>query len=170
MKKLFVVLSSPQLIQVDYSGSHGCYSAVVPDALSKNKVSKLCNYFGFKPDAGKFHVTLMYSRKPVSDSEPKRSVFKGVCSELTSWRGHDNKTYIVALIKSDDLNKEHERLKSLGAEHSFGDYSAHITLDAREGEISQRNKLIIEKLNEQLEKYPISMTFIHQFIGDVKGA
>ena len=166
--ELFVTLCSPELEVIPYSMENGCYSAVTPDKASRLKLLNLGEQLGFDINPDKLHITVIYSEKPVSDPKVKSGKFAATCREVGYWTGHDGKTYVVAKINSDELHAEHQRLRSLGAEHSFPDYSPHVTLDASEGELSKKLKKSIDEVNGIISRYPMELIFENQFIGDLK--
>jgi 2'-5' RNA ligase len=167
--ELFVSLSSPELEVIPYSMKNGCYSAVTPDQPSKTKLINLARTLGFtKFDPEKLHVTLMYSESPITNAKVASAEFPAICKEVSYWTGHDGKTYVVAKLSGDALFNEHERLKGLGAKHSFDEYSPHVTLDASEGELSDKLKTAIDEVNASLGRYPMNLMFADQFIGDLK--
>ena len=88
----------------------------------------------------KLHVTLMYS--PSSDLDPSdlltimQEEFDGVrvSCDVIGFECFDspdrdqNTSALVLKLKSNILDAMHQRLKALGCKHSYGEYSAHVTI------------------------------------------
>lgn len=84
------------------------------------------------------HVTLVYSRTAGADPARLRLPEQGMRIEahvcgLEYWDGHNDTGYVVLKLESQGLQDLHERFKAAGAEHSFPDYSPHMTVAAKVG-------------------------------------
>lgn len=163
-----VSLSSPEWVPLEYTGNNGCYSAAMPNERSKEILVLLGKMLGYEIDPGTLHCTLVYSKKPLTKVPEKIKKFEAKCIEVKHWKGHDNKTYIVANLESEDLNNANKRLTELGAEHSFDDYTPHVTLNCSEEEPSEDVLKRIAHLNRIIKENEMNFIFVNQFIGDLK--
>lgn len=166
--RLLLSLSSPELEKKPYTGTQGLYSAVTPDERSAALLQQLAAAMGFKNvDPAKLHCTVMYSR----DTWPKQcscnpnQIYTATVDHLKYWGGHDDKGYIVAVLKCPALQEEHERFKRMGCTPTFEVYEPHVTLWAG----LEFNDVMHEKLNtvNSLLRQP-EVVFSNQFIGDLK--
>ena len=165
--KILISLSSPELDIIKFTGTHGCYSAVTPDADSKALLVAIAHLLGVETDPGKLHCTVMYSeaapkRKP--GCNPNR-IRKATISQITHWDGHDDKGYLVALLDSPDLQEEHARLRTLGCKPTFDEYKPHITLFAGI-KMTPELQATIDSLHGVLPD-DIELNLLNQFIGDL---
>jgi 2'-5' RNA ligase len=118
------------------------YACALPDRESRRRLLEavLATEPPFDPAELRdhAHVTLVYSRKAGADMarlrlpEQGMSVEAHVCG-LEYWDGHNDTGYVVVKLESQGLHDLHERLKAAGAEHSFPDYSPHMTVAAKVG-------------------------------------
>ena len=165
--KIFISLSSPRLVQEEYTGDSGLYSAVVPDEVACRMIAKLAKAFGYEIDPSDLHCTVMYSAEkcPKQAACDSNTQYPARFTKVQHWVGHDDKGYLTVGLSSPALTAEHNRLKKLGCEASF-DYSPHITLysgvDLTE-ELSQK----IKRLSAKVAQWP-EIQLSNQFIGNCK--
>lgn len=114
-------------------GEHksGSYVDMRLDDKSKDKIGDLIRDIGLDNPTprDKLHVTLMYSKKPSSKfyERSEKSVKVGNKYSL-QWFGENKDALVLVLEDADDLHKRHSELKAYGMEHSWPDYSPHVTL------------------------------------------
>lgn len=165
--KILISLSSPKLDVIKFTGTHGCYSAVTPDADSKALLSAVAHMLGVETDPDKLHCTVMYSevapKKGIGCN--RQRVRKATVSQITHWDGHDNKGYLVALLDSPELQEEHARLKTLGCQPTFDDYKPHITLYAGIKMTPELQATIDSVMSAMPADIELDLT--NQFIGDL---
>ncbi len=111
----------------DFSGTAGLYSAVLPVDRSKVVLERIADLVGVWYDSDEFHCTLMYS-PTTPDSLPgaAQDTFAATLKGLEIYG--DEKKVVVVTLESAELQKEHSRLLSHGAKHTFTPYSPHVTL------------------------------------------
>jgi hypothetical protein len=85
------------------------------------------------------HVTIVYSREHAADmSLIDKSAFDLRCIEakitgIEHWDGHDGDGYVVLKLASESLAAWNRYLIDAGAQHSFPDYSPHLSLCSKAG-------------------------------------
>ena len=162
-------VSAVEIINEGFSGENGLYSAVTPTEKSKIKLMDLCGDLSIKQDPENLHVTLMYSEaSPASKPEIERVKFKAIGKHVTTWTGHDNKTYVVLDMESPEFNAEHQRLTALGAKHSYDSYNPHCSLYCTEGELPKKLIKKIDAINKALAEQPMTLYFDNQFFANLK--
>lgn len=110
-----------------YTGTAGLYSAVLPVNRSKEVLSRIADVAGVWYNPDEFHCTLIYSpTTPNTLPEPTQSTFTARMTGLAVYG--DEKKVLVVTLDSAELQKEHHRLLSHGAKHTFSPYSPHVTL------------------------------------------
>lgn len=166
------MLQEAYLEVIPYTGTSGCYSAMVPDNHTKKFFTEVGKVFGLTPDPESFHVTLMYSKQKILDVKPEAildSVPKLVVTkfaEVESWIDHkDRKIIVVKINKDTGLQEIHNTLIDAGAKHSFDDYQSHVTLGKvdKDFEITEQMK---QKVQSLVADQPM-LVFKDLFIGDV---
>ena len=171
MKMLNVNISQSavEIIRETYTGNDGLYSAVVPTEKSATKILDLCDSLGLQVNPDDLHVTVMYSETGTSDVPKIENVkFNAGGYEVKHWTGHDNKTYVVLGLVSDDLHEEHQRLTQLGAKHSYDEYQPHCSLYCTEQSLSKKLLRGIESVNATLAGKPMNLFFEKQFFANLK--
>lgn len=157
------IAKGPILKHEDYDGQNGLYVAAAPDLASAERVLDLCNMLDIDLNPKKLHCTLMYSPEQapsIEDAEfftTNHGDVYGQINEIRSWIGHDKKTYIVAELVGESLQKAHQELLRLGAKHTYDPFTAHLTLDSQDEPLSVAQKRMIEKANLLLNKKPIDV-------------
>jgi hypothetical protein len=148
-----------------FDGSSGLYVSVSPTFYSSEKLKGWAKHLfpNVEIDSDKFHCTVMYSKvcstKTVTDTKMD---YLAKVSHFEFWDGHDSDGYLVVVLQSPSLVHLHKKWKSLGAVHSFDDYTPHVTLldkfkmtkelQKRIDELSTKEKgTILSFTNEQLE-------------------
>ena len=78
------------------------------------------------------HITTMYSKSVVSKEpslEPSLvSVKTTFITGIESWKGHDDKSYLVLKVDPKNLQILRSRWITMGYIPTFGDYNPHITI------------------------------------------
>ena len=128
-----------------YTGKGGAYAKISPvtgslvkvkTALSQVKgVEFHCDELERDP-----HVTLVYSRtNPIKLQNVvgcNGLEVAATISDIVHWDGHDGDGYIVLKLLSPALNKLNKIFIGAGAIHSFENYEAHMTLNAKAGKLT----------------------------------
>lgn len=73
------------------------------------------------------HCTAIYSREPIPYTATN-SIYHTEIVDVEWWDGHDNRGYVVATLKSDDITALNKKLVDLGGINSFPKYRPHLTL------------------------------------------
>ncbi len=133
----------------DITKSTGTYVQVIPDSrldildlIVPNMVDDL-------------HLTLLYADKsPIKPEyydlcDPDLK-FSGIFEELEYWSGHDNVGYLVMKINSPELMKRHRYWVEHVGNHSFKDYSPHITL-VTPVDYNEQTKALISEFNKFID-------------------
>ena len=117
-----------------FTGDTGVYVSVVPTDGSLIHLSTWAAKLGFpmnNKEAEELHCTVIYSKIPIdpvlATCNPKK-VHTARFSHFEYWDGHDKEGYLVCVLQSKDLQELHRKWLSLGAIHSFEDYTPHVTL------------------------------------------
>lgn len=122
-----------------FSCKNGLYAAVEPVYGTRALTELVGSTFDslqdpYQLDLDDLHLTLMYSKQTPDAqrvkaliSNPVHSVI-GIPLRFRYWDGHDKKGYIVLEMESPDLAARHEQYKEAGCEHSFDDYTPHVTI------------------------------------------
>ncbi|WP_441315734.1 hypothetical protein [Cronobacter sakazakii] len=107
------------------------YASVRPSAEMASAIYAHLESLGIKDaiDPSDMHVTLMYSReKPIMvDAEPER-VYEAEISGDMEIMGKAPWRALVIHLESPDLHKRFAELRASGAEHSYPEYRAHLSL------------------------------------------
>lgn len=152
-----------------YSGENGCYCAVQPNTLSLLRLIELCNDLGIVSDPRKFHCTVMYS--PEKAPKDLHSEYDMEASAqivgLQWWPGHNNAGYLSAELYSPKLEKHHNSLLDMGAEHTFSPYNPHVTL-MKGVQLTGGLEARFHTLNRSLLDNPIPVVFDISVVSDIK--
>lgn len=156
------IAKGPELHHEKYNAESGLYMHSAPDDASINSIVKLCGSLGIEVNTSKLHCTLVYSPKEVDvvRAEELYSTMEVIVCDIVSikhWIGHDKRTYVVAGLENGNIQDIHKRIIDAGAEHSYDSFTPHITLDTVEGALSVATKRLIESVNLELSKKPISI-------------
>lgn len=167
--KILISLSNPKLVQFDFTGSNGCFSAVTPDSDGVayiKAVAKAMGYPDIDPDS--LHCTVMYSKQaPAADTTcDAAKVYKAKVVKIQHWDGHDKKGYLTLGLDSQDLQREHARLQSAGCVPTFEPYSPHVTLYAGVP-MTPKLQSLMDRVTTSLEPLQ-TITFSSQSLGDLK--
>lgn len=119
-----------------YPGNYVCINCTTPTLPEKllPKTGKLA--------AGKSHITLMYSKESNVNQKTIANVLStypidldldccsSACFDSIPKAGErdESKGTLVLKINNQHLDKIHETLKSLGMQHSYPEFSAHVTI------------------------------------------
>ena len=117
-----------KLIRNGWTGKSGLYVSVVPNKRSKDIIMAVADVLGTECDYDDLHCTVMYSKydSPAEKSYPKTKTFRARMKDIQLYG--KNEDSLVITLESADLQAEHERLKKLGAKHSWEFYSPHVTI------------------------------------------
>jgi len=159
--------------QSAYTGSNGLYSSVKLTQNSKLQLVNLCKSVDIEVDEKELHCTVIYSEKHVSDLDAVRSysrkIYEATADQIKWWEGHDKAGYLVLGLTSQQLSDEHIRLKKLGCEPTFDEYSPHITLMTPiRFESLEQLKYNIRLGNLTLRRNPLELQFDSQNVDDLR--
>lgn len=118
-----------KLVRNGWTGKSGLYVSVVPNKRSKDIIKAVADALGTECDYDDLHCTVMYSKydSPKEKSTfPKTKTFRAVMKDIRLFG--KNEDSLVITLESADLVAEHERLKKLGAKHSWEFYLPHVTI------------------------------------------
>jgi hypothetical protein len=150
-------------IQISLSGSiveGGLYSSVKPIGSCIQKFKNLLNVISeYEPDREKLHCTVLYSRNKngVSGVTESERVYSANIVEFTSWKGHDDKLYLVALLDSPMLQKAFRDWRELGYTSDYPVYKPHITI--KKGLTQAEADRAADFLTLEYFKNPFILTF-----------
>jgi hypothetical protein len=128
-----------------YTGSSGVYAKITPIFQSSQKIVSILKdpkYSDIAIDELERdpHVTLVYSRENSLDLSKvigcSGQSVKAKVVDVVYWGGHDSDGYIVLKLESDRLKQFNKIMVNAGAVHSFDDYTAHMTVNAKVGELT----------------------------------
>lgn len=123
-----------KIVNKGYTGNSGTYVSVSPDDESKKYIREMVKSLNppfpldiFDDEA---HMTIMYSRHECIDEDQLQFPESIVALPLKFeyWDGHDNDGYLVLKMISKPASDLNQHLLDLGAEHSFDDYTPHMTI------------------------------------------
>lgn len=151
-----------KILNNGYDGIGGIYVSVIPDNTSKTHIGEyvksLSPPFPLDIFDDEAHMTVMYSRTAGIDVN-KLEIPKDIVAlplKFEYWDGHDGDGYLVLSMISKPASELHDHILSLGAEHSFEDYSPHMTIIHG---ISKYKKDITEWLEDANKNF--KMNLIH---------
>ena len=116
------------------------------------------------------HVTLVYSKEKSIDLDKLKMNTINLSARVTGveyWDGHNNTGYVVAKLASDTLPCLHQSLKDAGAQHSFPEYSPHMTIGAKVGAKTPEMAEWVERANGLLKVSDLPMTFKSVVVEDI---
>lgn len=167
-----ISISSPEFVADPYTGTRGLYVATTPTDETAEFLSNLASLFGYIPDRGKFHVTVMYAPEKYPQPGPwmtidKDQEFTGLFSRCQHWDGNDGKGYLSARLHSVDLQSCHRKFIAQGCKHTFTPYEPHVTLwSGVPRTIDLSNKMA--SVQSQFGGSPVSLTFKGLIVADIK--
>lgn len=147
----------------------GVYSSVKPVGVCVDKLLNLLQSVKhIKPKVDKLHCTVLFSRNEdsavgVTKSKP---VHLATIKEFTSWVGHDDKPYLIALLDSADLQKAFKSWTDLGYTSDFPIYKPHITIQKNLDDDVCADA--IQTLNEQLKRAPFVLSFGREIVAPLE--
>lgn len=112
-----------------WTGNSGLYVSVVPDKRSKEIIKVVASVLNTECNLDELHCTIMHSPydSPFEKSvHPKTKIFRAKMKDILILG--ENKEALAISLESKDLVSEHQRLKDLGARHSWEFYLPHITI------------------------------------------
>lgn len=147
------------VIKTKYTGTSGIYTSATPSIESVSKIVALLESADYPFSLDKFkdeaHMTIMYCRNEAIDADSVSVEDEIIALPLRfeHWNGHDNNGYIVLKCVSKPASDLHDHILGLGAEHSFSDYTPHITISTDVGTTDVTE--LIEKLTTLVKSKPV---------------
>lgn len=139
----------------------GLYSSVKPIGTCVSKWNMLMEAVRHlnPDDMHKIHCTVLYSRNKNNASGHTTSLkaYAANVKEFTSWVGHDQKRYVVALLQSPSLQKAFKDWRDLGYTSDYEEYKPHITI--KKGVSQTEADELIDLLTIAYFKNPFILTF-----------
>lgn len=139
--------------KVDHSD--GTYVSAHVDLDTQKKLEKFLDDLGvpnqLPPE--EYHATISYSKKGVPEAENEE--FKTpITAVFEAWKLFPNRieggNYLVAKIKSEELDNYHKRMMDLGATHDFPSYQPHVSVSSQyEGDVPTKTpnfKIVFDKV------------------------
>lgn len=161
------------MADLPFTGTSGLYSSMRPDADSINEIVSIAKLIGIVPEIEDLHTTVMYSPTVPENVEGiatiKADKIGAFVSGITTWVGHNDKTYIVLQLMSEGLIKLNAEFATHGCEATFLPYVPHVTLSSQKETLSDEMKADIERVNKQLAAELNKLTFINLHVGDLDG-
>jgi hypothetical protein len=151
----------------------GLYVARFLDNTSIINLSNFIHKMGITrlspEDANNLHCTIVYSRAARPDDliGPIQSPVKAHLIGFEHWPGHDGSGYLVAKLESSGLQAIHRYWISMGCEHSFPEYSPHITLKHPCSEFNYDADASIRAANELMRK-PLMIRLLSDQLFEMK--
>ncbi len=152
-----------------YTGKSGCYAAAMVDPLFNPWIAMIRAALGLGDDIDmEPHATIIYSKEKVLTQPVPQLPLEADAHvhEIEFFEGHKGDVVIALGVDCPELHDCHELMKTAGAEHSYPEYKAHITL-ARIPEMTQELKNRISDLNLVLGTKPVSLLFSHFYVEDL---
>jgi len=118
-----------KLVRNGWTGNSGLYVSVIPNKRSKDIIKVVADVLETECDYDNLHCTIIHSPydTPAEKSvQPKTKPFRAKMRDIKIMG--KNEDALVITLESEDLVAEHERLKALGAKHSWEYYLPHITI------------------------------------------
>lgn len=131
----------------------GTYVAIEFGETSNRNLTKFFENLGVKNIVDDLHVTLIYSRETMLFDEIDLNL-KGELIRFENARYElfgEDKDVLVLRFNSKILNDAHENIKSIGAIHSYPNYSPHLTIAYDMKEIPSK-MLPIELRTHEIDK------------------
>jgi hypothetical protein len=148
---------------------NGLYSAVYPEPPSKKKLTEFCKILDLSYKDQGVHCTVMYAKENKAREEDASQFilpkYRAHASKVTWWEGHDKEGYLVLLLESEDLQKEHTRLRKAGSTPTYQEYRPHITLCSP---CEKPGKYKIKLANLSLRRNPFSLVLSNQMVEPLK--
>lgn len=114
------------------------YAALTFDKESVDKLKKLLKHVPNPTQSNDFHVTVLYSRTPISyRAEGKlEKPIKVKVIGYDIFKSQSGKNCIVLKLAAEELVKRHEKLmKETGASYDHDEYKPHVTLTYDAGDV-----------------------------------
>lgn len=159
----------------EYTKENGIY---VCAELSKKSLDVLNKWlietnppFSIEYYQNEAHMTIMYSKHSYANLKflefPTDNIF-GLSIAFEYWEGHDKDGYVVLKIISDAAKNLNKRISDSGAEHSFNDYTSHVTINNKVGPVTDDVKHWLEIATAKIKKTPFILEFDAIKISDCK--
>lgn len=164
--------ASNKLNLLPYTGNNGLYSSVVLASSCIPMIEEIAEELGVDPSYDDLHATVIYSKQPCFEpvervmEEQSSEPIVAYCNGVTSWVGHNKKTYIVLSLVSEALVLKNAALHRMGAQHTFVPYSPHMTLSDNTA-VDADMKRRFDYINKKLAVDPLRLVFEHHHIGDL---
>lgn len=151
---------------------NGIFVKVIP--INCDQALLLKYFAALDPMVQDFHATVVYTKSPLKSialpAIDRHQRFIGRITAIEYWEGHDKEGYIVAKMRSDDLDTLHTQFAdALGdaaldgykdSLFTFPNYQPHVTLCNPVPDISQF-KTAMADLNVKLANQPLQIAFYY---------
>lgn len=149
--------------------SSGSYVCVLPDDLTKARLIAIASMLNISlsyDQVEDLHSTIVYARGCFpKDPTTSSSVFGAMINQLQYWDGHDNEGYLVIILDSPQLVARNRYWAAQGLEHSFEDYTPHVTLATG----IDKNERLIHRMNLVTRKISgTPLAFINETLEGLK--
>lgn len=176
------VAPAPMTIDASkFSGNGSTYACLIPATGETLRLLDLVLSTRPPFDPGTLreeaHVTLVYSREQQVDLDRLRRNYmvyyslKPVVATVEGveyWEGHDKDGYAVFKLHSEAAVGLNSVLIACGANHSFDDYQAHMTICGKVGPKTAEVEQWIERINSFLKTANVSICFDRISFEDIK--
>lgn len=118
-----------KLVSKGWTGESGLFVSVMPDKRSKKIIKAIADVLEAECNTEDLYCTIMYSRYDTPKELsllPKTKKFLAYIKNIETLGKNDES--LVITLESDDLQKEHARLKQLGAIHHWNFYLPYVTI------------------------------------------
>lgn len=146
---------------VNNSPQGGLYVWATPDENSTLKLQRMMYEAPFKTHhATEYHCTLLFHKGslPFEVTIPEDRKMKAQVQSLQVWEDHKQEFILVGLLSSPQIKALHYELIAEGFEHTFPDYTPHITLGKRL-KLGMETRLWVQDRNDELLKHPLKLEF-----------
>lgn len=175
MQISFPVKATAKNVHHAFTGNNGLYASFQFDKDSVEALALIATRLGLPFDPSDMHVTVMYSKQApeygalyLLESD-LGAVGSAVITGIDHWVGHDERTYIVLRLQSEQLAQMNAKLVRCGAMPTFIPYVPHVTLGKQEGELSEELKARIAEVNKDLAGSGTTLKLIDYKFGDLDG-
>jgi hypothetical protein len=124
----------------------------------------------FTPEAANdLHCTIVYSKgsRPEETVHPVSVPVKAHVKRFEHWPGHNGDGYLVAVLESNALQRIHQFWLSMGCEHSFPEYTPHITLK-HPCSVGEYDREAAMHAASELERKPLVVRLLRETLFAIK--
>jgi len=120
-------------------------------------------------EANDLHCTIMYSKdeRPYERVMPILDPVKAHLVRFEHWPGHNGDGYLVAMLESEGLQRVHKFWRAMGCEHSFPEYTPHITLKHPCSAMSYDPQATVRAM-DALAKKPLALRLLRESLYPIK--